>query len=343
MVIDEAEREIKNSPQPRLKLELALLKLASLDRTADLRLLLQKLERLEGMIERGETPPSAPSPKPAPARTTQTAEPTTPAYASPPERAAPVVPPDAGLAARPPHRDGRRLHRGPTFAGNRTAGFRLRHLAEPESAAPEPEAADESERDDPGPPPARPAPRPAASPAPAAPKQPEPDLRIGLFGSPALQRKRTPDGDPSAALGDGASGRAEAVSVVATDAHFGVSLHRVREVWPRLIDTVKAERPSVAGVLAHVEPVAVEHGTVQVAVPSAFVQQLLRSEQASFTEALADAMGEEPPPLAFVVRDGAVGETATPPDRFERIKQLRHEHPVIRAIFEQFGGEIVWT
>jgi hypothetical protein len=54
-------------------------------------------------------------------------------------------------------------------------------------------------------------------------------------------------------------------------------------------------------------------------------------------------MGEEPPPLAFVVRTDALPETAAPPDRFERIKQLRHEHPVIRAIFEQFGGEIVWT
>ncbi len=338
MVIDEAEREIKNSPQPRLKLELALLKLASLDRTADLRLLLQKLERLEGMIERGETPPSAPSPKPAPARTTQTAEPTTPAYASPPS-----APPPSSLPTPAAEAETADDYTAVPLSQETVPQASASPSAEPESAAPEPEAADESERDDPGPPPARPAPRPAASPAPAAPKQPEPDLRIGLFGSPALQRKRTPDGDPSAALGDGASGRAEAVSVVATDAHFGVSLHRVREVWPRLIDTVKAERPSVAGVLAHVEPVAVEHGTVQVAVPSAFVQQLLRSEQASFTEALADAMGEEPPPLAFVVRDGAVGETATPPDRFERIKQLRHEHPVIRAIFEQFGGEIVWT
>jgi hypothetical protein len=99
----------------------------------------------------------------------------------------------------------------------------------------------------------------------------------------------------------------------------------------------------VAGVLAHVEPVGVEHGTVQIAVPTTFVQQLLRSEQATFTEALTDAMGEEPPPLAFVVRTPDADETAAPTDPFERIKQLRHEHPVIRAIFEQFGGEIVWT
>lgn len=205
----------------------------------------------------------------------------------------------------------------------------------------DPEMTDRDERDEPpSPPPAIPAP----PSAPAKPKEDELDFRHGLFGVPALQRKSTPDGGgPSATLGDGASGRVDAVSVAAVDVHFGVSLQRVRDVWPRLIATVKAERPSVAGVLAHVEPVAVEHGTVQVAVPTAFVQRLLKSEEATFVEALAGAMGEEPPPLAFVVHTGSAAETAAPIDPFERIKQLRHEHPVIRAIFEQFGGEIVWT
>ena len=330
MVIDDAEREIKNSPQPRLKLELALLKLASLDPTADLRLLLQKLERLEGMVERGEAIPSSPVPPtaapnqaaPKPTAPAQTAEPETPTYAASTPEAAPPPPRPTPATSTP---------------------------VEPEVEQTEPvaqtEASDDADRDEPpSPPPPRPDPKPVAPPAPAAPKPPAPDdFRTGLFGAPALQRTSPPSGDPSASLGDGAQGRAEAVHVGATDMHFGVSLHRVREVWPRLIDTVKAERPSVAGVLAHVEPVGVEHGTVQVAVPSAFVQRLLKSEEATFVDALAGAMGEEPPPLTFVVRAGAAEETAAPPDRFERIKQLRHENPVIRAIFEQFGGEIVWT
>ena len=61
MVIDEAEREIKQSPQPRLKLELALLQLAALERTADLRALLEKLDRLEQQIQRGTLPSAAAS------------------------------------------------------------------------------------------------------------------------------------------------------------------------------------------------------------------------------------------------------------------------------------------
>lgn len=340
MVIDEAEREIKNSTQPRLKLELALLKLASLGRTADLHTLIQKLERLEQMIERGEVPQgSAPAPAEAPAsRPTETTAEPSPSYASNTPEASENSPPSKA-APQPAAEAEPSSHEFPPLPDE-----------EYESAA----AAPTDEHDD-QPPPSPPSNRepapptaPPSKPEPAAPKQSEPTstgddpLRLGLFGTPALQRKSSADEGPSS-RGDGASDHAQAVSVAATDVHFGVSLGRVREVWSQLIDTVKAERPSVAGVLAHVEPVGVEHGTVQIAVPTTFVQQLLRSEQATFTEALTDAMGEEPPPLAFVVRTPDADETAAPTDPFERIKQLRHEHPVIRAIFEQFGGEIVWT
>jgi DNA polymerase-3 subunit gamma/tau len=364
MVIDEAEREIKNSAQPRLKLELALLKLASLGHVTDLRTLLKKLERLEGMIERGEVPQLPPTSDASPARSAErpshgTSEPPTPSYAEPAGSSAPESSPtepapsshaepapsaaeptpsaktDTAPAPAPPTENGEK--RDAEAAG--TPDDRDAPPSAPPPAQERPPAAE--------PPPSGPAPSKAA-PSKPAPPQPEPaaggedNLRLGLFGAPALQRKSSQDDGPSA-LGDGANGRAEAVSVAAADVHFGVSLHRVREVWPRLIATVKAERPSVAGVLAQVEPAGVEHGTVQVAVPSVFVQRLLQSESATFAAALAEAMGEESPPLAFVVHTPSADETAAPADPFERIKQLRNEHPVIRAIFEQFGGEIVWT
>ncbi len=353
MVIDEAEREIKNSTQPRLKLELALLKLASLGRTADLHTLIRKLERLEGMIERGEVPQGpAPAPTETPAaaptaRRTETAAEPAPSYASKPSEPSGPAP---EMEATPP---AARADSAPSASAPQPAAasepppYEFPPLPEDEY---EPAAAPTDEGDDqpPSPPSNRePALPPPSKPEPAAPKTSEPvggeqPLHLGLFGTPALRRKNAPDDGPSS-RGDGASGPAQAVGVAPNDVHFGVSLGRVRDVWAQLIDTVKAQRPSVAGVLAHVQPVGVEHGAVQVAVPSTFVQQLLQSEQATFTGALADAMGEEPPPLTFVVRTAEADETAAPADPFERIKQLRHEHPVIRAIFEQFGGEIVWT
>src|SRR5690606_37406880 len=47
MIVDEAERHLKASRQPRLTTELALLRMASLAPAADLQRLLDKLERLE--------------------------------------------------------------------------------------------------------------------------------------------------------------------------------------------------------------------------------------------------------------------------------------------------------
>ncbi|CAN5546052.1 hypothetical protein BH23BAC4_BH23BAC4_11290 [soil metagenome] len=47
MIVDEAEARLRTSPQPRLTLELALVKLATIERSVDLRTLIGKLERLE--------------------------------------------------------------------------------------------------------------------------------------------------------------------------------------------------------------------------------------------------------------------------------------------------------
>ena len=30
-------------------------------------------------------------------------------------------------------------------------------------------------------------------------------------------------------------------------------------------------------------------------------------------------------------------------DPFETLKQMRQDHPVVRALFDQFGAEIVWN
>ena len=63
----DAEETVKASAQPRLKVEMTLLKMAQIRRTADLGRVLQKLKRLEKMVETGELPerlPEAPVPPP---------------------------------------------------------------------------------------------------------------------------------------------------------------------------------------------------------------------------------------------------------------------------------------
>lgn len=60
MITGEAEEDVKNTSQPRLKLEMALLKMASITQSADLRRVLRKIERLEKMVDEGEIPEDLP-------------------------------------------------------------------------------------------------------------------------------------------------------------------------------------------------------------------------------------------------------------------------------------------
>jgi DNA polymerase-3 subunit gamma/tau len=60
----DAEESVKSSAQPRLKVEMTLLKMAQIRRTADLERVLQKLKRLEKMVETGELPERLPDAAP---------------------------------------------------------------------------------------------------------------------------------------------------------------------------------------------------------------------------------------------------------------------------------------
>jgi DNA polymerase-3 subunit gamma/tau len=86
----DAEDAVKSSTQPRLKLEMTLLKMAKMRRSADLRQVLQKINRLEQMVEEGELPAhlptdGAPASPDAQERSTE-------------ERSTEDVPPDASAA-----------------------------------------------------------------------------------------------------------------------------------------------------------------------------------------------------------------------------------------------------
>ena len=61
MITGDAEEDVKGSSQPRLKLEMALLKMASLTRSSDLKKVIAKVERLEQMVEDGEIPDDLPA------------------------------------------------------------------------------------------------------------------------------------------------------------------------------------------------------------------------------------------------------------------------------------------
>ena len=343
MLVDDAEMGIKASRQPRLTTELALLKMASLTPAVDLTRLLAKLERVEAALAGKELPPMPEAPPSTPAQpaapTRATAEPT-PSYESP---AAPAASePSPPKAAEPAPAD-----EAPPWAEE--------PLPPPEEPIARPALdADDADDDEGGEPAYTFSPEPprhpsgdAPMPAPSAPSAPAPVTQT-LFGTPALVKRKPSgdgaDGDPSAALPSGDGADLSTAEPVVTD-DFGVPLARVRELWPRLVDAVKAERVHVGSLLQLARPHRAAKGAVEVSVPDDFGRSLLESEAAAVTAVLGRMLGEAPPLLRFVVArpkpDGS-GETVADVDPFERLKQLRQEHPVFRALFEKFGAEIVW-
>ena len=109
MLLDEAEGGLKEARQPRLKLELSLLKMAALEPASDLRRLMAKLERIEQALATGTLPPPRPAetaprptPPPAPAASTPPPPPAPASAASRPTPAAPPVATPVPTASRPP-------------------------------------------------------------------------------------------------------------------------------------------------------------------------------------------------------------------------------------------------
>ena len=103
------------------------------------------------------------------------------------------------------------------------------------------------------------------------------------------------------------------------------------------------QRIRLASFLAGADVVRVHAGAVEVALADALAVAVATEHAAEVQAALSVLLGEAAPPLRFVAAVAGRGrEPAATSDPFERLKTMRHEHPVVRALFERFGAEIVW-
>ncbi|MEM6326321.1 MAG: DNA polymerase III subunit gamma/tau, partial [Bacteroidota bacterium] len=383
MLAERCASDLRDSRQPRLTVELALVKMATLERAARLDVLLERLRTIEAALAGGATLPasvttdgrrtkddgpraadyeptsSPPSPTrsplpegqgegpstapsaPAPASVAPPAASVAPPAASVAPPAASVAPPAASVA--PPAASAPSPLPAPAPRRETTAVPEAHAAAPPPptTTAEPPEAyRPHEEPPDEGGLPVAPEPPPA--PAPAAPARPAPaapaDPGVTLFGRPALA--------PRPSSGDGAATEATLVPPPAeapADPDFGISIARVRGVWREFVQQVRAEHgPRLFSMLAGAEPLRVRRGTLEVGVAS----PLATSQLGASAEALSAAMGAlvgQAVPLAFVVERSASAETARPDDPFETLKRLRQEDPVVRALFDELGAEIVYT
>ena len=383
LLADGAASDLRESRQPRLTLELALLKMASLESALDLGRLIDRIDGLEAAARDGAlptqtapaTPPAHPAAMPQPGagrpdaptaqaapsvqqaptpRSTaasQTTPPSTPqAQAAPP--AAQTSEPPATYAPRPQTAALGGAASGPPSVEAEPPAPR-RAPAEP---AP-PWAGDEppppSDRDDPTgwrsdddepPPPPRPAPPPAAKPA----ARPSPGRAGGaLFGRPALQRSSGGDGQTGGAATLAVPDAPQATGATAGGAapaeHVGPDLGRVQDAWPRVVEAVRAEvGVRVGAIVQGGRPLRVRRGAVEVGLDDAFACRVADDHADVLAAVLARVLGGEAPAVRYVVAPADAVETGAPADPFDALKQMRQEHPVVRALFERFGAEIVW-
>jgi DNA polymerase-3 subunit gamma/tau len=382
MIAGDAEDAIQNSSQPRLKLEMALLKMASLTRSVDLRAALAKIDRLEQMVDDGALPahlPDGSTPAPGdasagdaapsshPPATSEPAADYAPAASNSPQDTS-VVPDDASPTGLGPQEgDEARAHDdvdneidhdgsdepAPTAADDPEAG------SDPdETALDMPADSDDENANANGGAPASPSPSSSGAPAPEAPS-PQTGYR-DLFGTPALQRKGDASSDDSPqdsaasdpaasdasfsppAPGDGGVAAAPPPAQAASEDAF----QRLTSVWSEFVRAVTQERIRVGSCLQHAAPVEVLNGTARIAVPDSFHRRQLRDHEQLLTDHLSKILDRAVEQFRFVVEENGSSEdtreTTQESDPYERMRVLREKHPVIEMLFDDFGGELVW-
>ncbi len=318
----EAEDALKGASQPRLRLEMALLKMAALAKAIDLNEALDTLARIEAQVRSGVALPSSAT---LPGATAP------PVLAREPERAYEADTP------------GRRPDVAPDPAPPRSAEPSPAAASAPANTLPAPDDAPEPLQT----PrhasihPMRPSADAPEEHAPAsAPQRPaahSTDPYDDLFSGPALKTRRAPAStDPSP--------RTEGSAALSTRAIPDATLERFAAAWSTLCAQV--ERPALQAMLSLSVPTAYDNDVLVLAAPDAASARTIEGGANTLIALLEHHLGLRPARLRCDVQPGlqsaAAAETGSAFDPLAFIETQRQEHPVVRAIFEQFGGEVVW-
>ena len=360
----EAEDDVKNSPQPRLKLETTLLKMAQMRRAADLREVIQKIDRLERLAESGELPESIPdghveggsdaasaSPDEPQATADTAAEPAA-SYEPPTEESSSEEPPPAQTDPSKPATETDDAEPRPSSSGpaeatpeeSASAGEGAEHTpSSPEESAAEDSGSSSATDDD------------------AGMDESDDESSVGyddLFGSPALDKSASggdgasgdgptdAQGGSSASSGGAGAGPQAAVAEPTVEAS-GTSVDGLVQEWPQFVDAVKEERIRLGSLLGEAEPVEMMGTELTVAVPKSFHRDSLRDEHTFLLERLTDTFDVAVEELRFVVETSSpdpetTNESGDPMSPREQLQELRDTYSALDVLFEEFGAEPVW-
>lgn len=117
-------------------------------------------------------------------------------------------------------------------------------------------------------------------------------------------------------------------------------------VWSTFVENVTTERIRLGSLLQHARPHRFADETATVAVPDDFHRDTLKEQRIFLREHIPAHDATRIEELRFVVDAGANPrndtETASEKDPYEVVRNLRAEHPVVRALFDTFDGELVY-
>jgi DNA polymerase-3 subunit gamma/tau len=328
-IASDTEDALRNSTRPRLHLELGLLKMASISDSLDLKQAIRQLEELQ------RTLPDQLSALPATAVSDRTPGSVERLSPSPPTEGHGRPEVDTTAAGSQP---GRQDDPGAESMAESASTADL----DAESEQPVSESSSSS------PPDAQPSgPQPIESAETPSEAASEPEVRRDrgtppdLFGPPALTRKSkgSSNGGRTSGTIEGSAARAAAAAEELVD-----TSDRIAE-WLPFVKAVKSARIHVGSLLQHTAPRRMSGGLIEIDVPDDFHKRLLENQQDFLLKHARKTIHESLRSLRFTVRADVAppaGETAENFDPYEYMQQKRKDNPVIRAIFDEFGGELVW-
>lgn len=337
-IIGDVSDSLRLARQPRLKLEMALLRMATIPHSVDIKTALAKLDNLEKMAVTGKVQivsqprivevaapaPPAPlalAPTPVPAQASAPAPRQAPTQAAPPSPEPPApAPRQAPTQAAPP---------SPELQAPPTDPDPPAHSSEPDG----------------------PALAPPQRSAPSAPAQEAPtkeDLSL-FFAPPALNRPTPSSNDPTSntALAESDSDEVlvadpEPTGHIETDSE---EITMLKEAWSMLVSEIMGSEKQLGSFLKQASIFAFDARTLFLGVPDDFHAKALRSERVRLIHRLADKTELKIERIAFRI------EVSDTPDDFtteseasikETFEQLCEKYPAVRSLVERFGGEIVW-
>jgi len=347
-IVSDLSSSLRASRQPRLALEMALLRMSSLPSSVDIRTALDKLTSLEQMAAAGEikfvterTAPQAPSHSvssgeieiPAATVKEETAPSEAPALASveAPSRNEPPPPELSGASDKPtplqtaPAPEEPALPDLPPELGLAAETIPEAAPALELSSVPAPTSTSPPISDELGPVPT-----------------PVDDGR-SLFGeAPAIKRSR-PKTSNSAAL------EVEDDVLVLDEAPPEEldedDVRLLNESWTEIVEEVMSSEKQLGSFLKHAEVFAFEGKVLILAVPDEFHAKALRSDRAKLAHRLTERSGIHVEKIGFRVEtvygeaeEGASDESSAR----EILEKMCEDNPAVRALVERFGGEIVW-